>query len=130
MTQMQPQSSTTWESLIPPSFKNTLYRPSLKMSVMAGAFVQFSTGEAAGNYVGRIVLDVVTSLDLVDGHESHALNNLAIPENVENKVLVHFAKVNISKDRHLLCDSNSVPENPVHEGEAEILMWDHTLLCH
>ena len=105
MTEMQLQSSTTWESLIPTSFKSTLYLSALKIAATAGAFVRFSTGEAASNYVGRLV-DVVTSLDLVDGHESHVLNNLAISENVKNKVPVQFAKVNIFKDLHMLCDSN------------------------
>ena len=125
MTQMQLQSSTTWESLIPTSFKNTLYLPSLKISVTAGSFVQFSTGEAARNDVGRIV-DVVTSLDLVDVHESHALNNLAIPENVENQIPVQFAKVNIFKDRHLLCDSNfpAGHDSRFHTGWQRIVQLD------
>jgi hypothetical protein len=103
MTKRQPQSSTMWQSLVPTSFKSTLYLSSLKISVTAGAFVRFSKGKAASNYVGRLV-DVVTSLDLVDGHESHALSNLS--ENVENKAPVQFAKGNIFKDLHMLCDSN------------------------
>lgn len=68
MTQVQ--STSSWDSLIPTSYKITAYIPSLKTSVTAGSFVRYNKGiegeEDGGSHcrVGRI-LEVVALLDLV-----------------------------------------------------------------
>lgn len=109
-TQVQSTAGPTssWESLIPTSFKDTVYLASLKISVTAGSFIRYRTSEdqTAPKTVGRIV-QVVPSKDLVDGgYESHPLLNLPIPiALLGNEIPVQFAKVNIFKDRRLLCDS-------------------------
>ena len=60
MTQsQQPASSTSWEILNPTSFKNTIYIPSLKISVTAGSFVKYRRSVDGSPHVGRVV-DVVT----------------------------------------------------------------------
>jgi hypothetical protein len=99
-------TASAWESLTPTSFKDTLYLPSLKISVTAGSFIRYSASDddTASKVVGRIV-EVVASKDLVDDHEGHPLINLPIPDDVGSDVPVQFAKVNIFKDRQLLCDS-------------------------
>ena len=102
---MTQPSATAWESLTPTSFKNTVYIPSLKISITAGSYITYKTSETeACKNVGRIV-EVIASMDSVDGHETHPLLiNIAIPEDGEEEVSVHFAKVNIFKDRKSLCD--------------------------
>lgn len=99
-----------WESLIPSSFQDTLYLPLLKISVTAGSFVTYSasqgisTASPSRRNVGRII-EVVTSKDLVEGYETNPLINAVIPEAIGNDIRVHFAIVNIFKDRQMLCDT-------------------------
>jgi hypothetical protein len=97
---MQKQSTAgAWESLIPKSFKDTIYISALKISVTAGSFIRYGTGvSGAPTKIGRI-LDVVLSKDLVDDHEVHPLINLPRPDIVGNEVPVQFARVNVFKDR-------------------------------
>ena len=132
MTQeMQEQSTadtSAWESVIPTCFKDTLYLPSLKISITAGSFIRYSAGdEAAPKNVGRVV-QVVASKDLVNGHESHPLINLPIPDTVGSEVPVQFAKVNIFKDGQLLCDSkfpiDAADDNHRFRGCQKIVQLD------
>ncbi|KAI2506036.1 hypothetical protein MHU86_8357 [Fragilaria crotonensis] len=118
-----------WESLIPSSFQDTLYLPSLKISVTAGSFVTYSasqgisTASPSRRNVGRII-EVVTSKDLVEGYETNPLINAVIPEAIGNDVRVHFAKVNIFKDRQMLCDTMfpvDDDEHGVHTGWQRIV---------
>ena len=98
-------SAGAWESLIPKSFKDTIYIPALKISVTAGSFIRYGTGASgAPTKIGRIV-NVVMSKDLIDDHEVHPLINLPRPDTVGNEVPVQFARVNVFKDRRLLCDT-------------------------
>lgn len=92
--------STSWESLTPTSFKNTVYIPSLKILVTAGSFVRYSSSTGHGSQcVGRIV-EVVTSIDLVPNDERLSLIHLAPPGGtLANEIPVQFAKVNIFQDR-------------------------------
>ncbi len=124
-----------WESLIPTSFQDTLYLPLLKISVTAGSFVTYSTsqvistaGPSSRRNVGRIV-KVVTSKDLVDGHKTNPLINALIPEASGNDIRVHFAKVNIFKDRRMLCDTtfpfdDDDDEHGMHTGWQRIVQLD------
>ncbi|KAI2500989.1 hypothetical protein MHU86_13463 [Fragilaria crotonensis] len=109
MTSMQQPFS--WESLIPTSFKNTLYIPSLKMSVTAGSFVRYSAVEAGPPNVGRI-LEVVTSMDMIPDHENQPLLHLeSLSEGqFEDDQPVQYAKVNIFKDRESFPADCNFPE--------------------
>ena len=90
--QMQDEQSANaaWESLIPKSFKDTIYIPALKISVTAGSFIRYGAGvSGAPTKIGRIV-DVVMSKEFVDDHEVHPLINLPRPDIVGNEVPVQF----------------------------------------
>jgi hypothetical protein len=104
---------TSWEVLIPTSYKITAYIPSLKASVTAGSFVRYKgivEGEeqADGSYtssstrVGRIV-DVVTSLDLAPSGKRHQLSNIALaPQDIE--IPIQYVMINYFQDRQSLPD--------------------------
>ncbi|KAI2510650.1 hypothetical protein MHU86_3761 [Fragilaria crotonensis] len=113
---------SSWESLTPTSFKNTLYIPSLKISVTAGSFIRYSAGEAAPDAVGRIV-EVVSSLDLVP--DNHALIHLTSPAGqFENESPLQYAKVNVFKDRQLFPDSHFPADNESFDRWERIVQLD------
>jgi hypothetical protein len=118
-TKMQRSS---WESLTPTSFKNTLYIPSLKISVTAGSFIRYSAGEAAPDAVGRIV-EVVSSLDLVP--DNHALIHLTSRAGqFKNESPLQYAKVNVFKDRRLFPDSHFPADNESFDRWERIVQLD------
>ena len=110
----------SWESLVPTSFQDTLYLPSLKISVTAGSFVTYTRSQEDNTTVGPHVrnvgriIEVVQSKHLIDGYETNPIINAAIPESFGNEVRVQFAKVNIFKDRRALCDSKFPVDDDSH----------------
>ena len=108
--------STSWELLIPTSYKITAYIPSLKATVTAGSFVRYKgivEGEEEaddGSYytssstrVGRIV-DVVTSLDLVPSEKRHQLSNNALAPQQDIEIPIQYVMINYFQDRKSLPD--------------------------
>jgi hypothetical protein len=70
---------------------------------------------------------VVTSKDLVDGYETNPLMNALISDAIGNDVRAHFAKVNIFKDRRMLCDTtfpDDDDEHGMHTGWQKIVQLD------
>jgi hypothetical protein len=108
-TTMMMLQSTSWELLIPTSYKITAYIPSLKTSVTAGSFVRYCKGIEGDDYgshsrVGRI-LEVVALLDMVPNGERHQLMNVAAPQQ-DTEIPIQYVKVNYFQDRRSLSDGN------------------------
>lgn len=125
LTQMQRStSSTNWELFNPTSFKNTIYIPSLKISVTAGSFVSYRRSDAGSpSIVGRVV-EVVTSIDMVPDQDSHPLVYLAPPDHFESDIPVQFAKVNIFQDCQLFSGCNFPPSDDRFDEWQSIVQID------
>ena len=129
MTQVQ---STSWEQLVPTSYKFTAYIPSLKMSVTAGSFVRYyfrgiEGEDDDGSHSGRVgrILEVVASLELVPNDERHQIMNTAAKQDTE--IPIQYVKVNYFQDRRSIPESNfpaSYEDNRFDAGWQRIVQAD------
>jgi hypothetical protein len=99
---MPSRTAMSWESLIPDSFINTAYIPSLKIMVTAGSFVRYRHC-----HVGRIV-KIVNSIELVPNNECKQVHLIASPEGAE-EIPVQYVKVNIFNDRQVMTGQFNFP---------------------
>jgi hypothetical protein len=125
----QAQSTTSWEALIPTSYKITAYILSLKTSVTAGSFVRYHKGvegkdDGSQSHVGCI-LEVVALLNLVPNRERHQLMNVAAPQDTE--ISIQYVKVNCFKDCRSFLECNfpsSIEDNRFDAGWQRIVQLD------
>ena len=98
------RTAMSWELLIPDSFINTAYIPSLKIMVTAGSFIRYSHC-----HVGRIV-EIVNSIELVPNDEFELIVS---PEGteamLEEEIPVQYAKVNIFNNRQVMARQFNFP---------------------
>lgn len=96
-SQMQPPTADTWDVVVPTSFQNTIYLPSLKIAITAGSFILYHVGgdeSLMAPQVGRI-LDVTSAIP-VEGNNYPLIGASSPAPDINSPV--QFAKVNVFQD--------------------------------